>query len=652
MSSANLTAKYRPQTFASVAGQESVKAILSRAALEDKVAPAYLFSGTRGVGKTTIARIFAKAVNCLTAPTAEPCNQCAHCRQITAGAAVDVVEIDGASNRGIDEARRLKEDIGYAPIECRYKVFIIDEAHMLTKEAFNALLKTLEEPPRHTTFILATTEPHKFPATIISRCQHYVFKRLTQQGLLVHLEGVLGREGVPYEMGAVNLIAKRGAGSVRDSMSLLGQVLALGGASLTEADVRQVLGLAGQEAFLTLVTAVRDQDLDGLCRLTRGILDQGLDIGFFLKELAACWRNLFLLKEAKNLSLDLLDLTEDEAASWRELAVSLDLTQIHASWQMTLEGRQRVLKSLEPGLALELLLLNLAYLPRLIPLREAGSGGQGGGMGSAPGGRGGPGPGSGPGGGAGGRQPGGYPPSSGGRPGPGYGASGPTGPTGPAGPSAPSEDFTPSSRPAPPAAPASQPVAPVSSRAATPAQSPAEAPASAADRDISGMESPRSAPASAPDAPLSAPSPAVSSAPSPASPPDASAPAPAGGLAQPPSFEEFWSYLRGKVATGECKLTLNGATGGFEGDTLVVTCSNAFQAERMDPAVLGRALQEMTGREFRVDVRQRAGAVTKSHGELAREAEAHPLVRQLVQEFQAHVGDVEPLRAGNGAEKP
>ena len=183
MSTTSLTRKYRPQRFAEVAGQDAVKRILSRAAGEDRVAPAYLFSGTRGVGKTTLARIFAKALNCETAPTAEPCNVCAQCRQITSGISPDVIEIDAATHGGVDEARRLKEDVGYAPLQSRYKVFIIDEAHMLSKAAFNALLKTLEEPPGRVTFVLATTEPHKFPATIISRCQHFIFKRMTQAEL-------------------------------------------------------------------------------------------------------------------------------------------------------------------------------------------------------------------------------------------------------------------------------------------------------------------------------------------------------------------------------------------------------------------------------------------------------------------------------------
>ena len=275
MSHASLAARYRPQTFAEVTGQETVKAILSRAAAEDKVAPAYLLSGTRGVGKTTIARIFAKALNCVHAPTGEPCNQCEQCRRITMGNHVDVVEIDGASNRGIDDARRLREAIAYAPMEGRYKVFIIDEAHMLTRESFNALLKTLEEPPPRATFILATTEAHKFPITIVSRCQHFIFKAIPEAELVAHLTRVLNKEGIPFEENAVRLLARRAAGSVRDSMSLLGQTLALGGDHLTEASTRSVLGLAGQELYERLLSALKAQDCLAVAALTQELLERG-----------------------------------------------------------------------------------------------------------------------------------------------------------------------------------------------------------------------------------------------------------------------------------------------------------------------------------------------------------------------------------------
>ena len=368
MSHANLTARYRPQKFSELAGQETIRAILSRAAAEDKVAPAYLFSGTRGVGKTTVARVFAKALNCAHAPAAEPCNQCDRCRQITLGTSVDVVEIDGASNRGIDDVRKLKEVVGYAPMEGRYRVFIIDEAHMLSRDAFNALLKTLEEPPANVTFIMATTEPHKFPATIISRCQHYVFKRLPEHGLEAHLTNVLSKENVPFEEGAIRLIARRAAGSVRDAMSLLGQVLALGGESLTEKDTRMVLGLAGQELFFSLFATLREGNGASVTRMVSEMLDSGLDLGFFLREMALCWRNMFILRQSGDAALSVLDIPEKEAVRWKEEAERFDLAHIHAAWQMTIDGQRRVLTSLEPALALELLLLNIAMLPKLLPL--------------------------------------------------------------------------------------------------------------------------------------------------------------------------------------------------------------------------------------------------------------------------------------------
>lgn len=368
MSHASLANRYRPQSFAEVTGQDTVKAILSRAAVEDRVAPAYLLSGTRGVGKTTIARIFAKALNCEHAPVAEPCNQCEQCRRITQGNHVDVVEIDGASNRGIDDARRLREAIAYAPMEGRYKVFIIDEAHMLTRESFNALLKTLEEPPPRATFILATTEAHKFPVTIVSRCQHLVFKAIPETELGAHLIRILNREKIPFEEDAVRLLARRAAGSVRDSMSLLGQTLALGGDALTEAATRSVLGLAGQELYERLLRAFKAQDCLAVSGLTKELLEQGVDLGFFLRELTTLWRNLFLLRQAGEAAAAALDMPEGEKKRLIELAPLFDVAYIHAAWQMVLENQRQVLTSLEPSAALELLLLNLTLLPRLVSL--------------------------------------------------------------------------------------------------------------------------------------------------------------------------------------------------------------------------------------------------------------------------------------------
>ncbi|MDR1241418.1 MAG: DNA polymerase III subunit gamma/tau [Deltaproteobacteria bacterium] len=374
MHHASLTTRYRPQTFAELAGQNTLKGILSRAAAEGKIAPAYLFSGTRGVGKTTVARIFAKALNCLapvkTSYGLEPCNACDLCRGITQGSSLDVLEIDGASNRGIDDVRALKESVGYAPMEGRYKIFIIDEAHMLSREAFNALLKTLEEPPAQVTFMLATTEPHKFPLTIVSRCQHYVFKRLSDAELFAHLQKILGRENIRHEDTALRLLVRRAAGSARDAVTLLSQVLALGGTDLKEADTRSVLGLAGQELFFRLLAAIREGDCAALSGLTGQLLDQGIDLGFFLRELTLMWRNLFMLRQIGSAAENLLELPAAEVQKWNGEARNMDLAHIHACWQLTLEGQRRVLTSLEPSLALELLLFNLAMLPRLMPLEQ------------------------------------------------------------------------------------------------------------------------------------------------------------------------------------------------------------------------------------------------------------------------------------------
>jgi DNA polymerase-3 subunit gamma/tau len=372
MKHASLAAHYRPQTFAEVAGQDMVKTILSRAASEDRPAPAYLLSGTRGVGKTTIARIFAKALNCERAPAPEPCNQCPQCRRITQGAHVDVAEIDGASNNRVDDARALRETIGYAPMEGRYKIFIIDEAHMLTTQAFNALLKTLEEPPERVVFIFATTEAHKFPVTIVSRCQHFVFRHLGEEALIAHLTTVLRKENKEFEESAVRLIAKRAAGSVRDGMSLLDQTLALGGARLTAEATREILGLAGQDLFNSLFSAFAERDCAAVAGLTGKIMQQGIDTGFFLRELAAHLRNLFLLRQGGDAMLPTLNLPADEEVFCKSTAQNFSLTHLHAAWQMTLDAQRGIAQSAEPAAAVELLLLNLALLPQLLPLGKLG----------------------------------------------------------------------------------------------------------------------------------------------------------------------------------------------------------------------------------------------------------------------------------------
>ncbi len=663
-SHAALTAKYRPQTFAEVAGQDTLKTILSRAALEGKVAPAYLFSGTRGVGKTTLARIFAKALNCRRGPAAEPCNACDLCRAVTQGNAVDVVEIDGASNRGIDDVRRLKEVVGYAPMEGRYKIFIIDEAHMLSREAFNALLKTLEEPPAGVTFIMATTEPHKFPATIISRCQHYVFKRLSEPALAAHLAGVLEREGVEREETAVRLIARRGAGSVRDAMSLLGQVLALGPGKLTEETARSVLGLAGQEVFLRMVEAFREGDCLSLARLLRDMLDQGLDMGFFLRELSAMWRNMFILRQAGGAALDVVELPEAEARALQKAGEGFSLPQIHACWQMTLEGQRRVLTSLEPALALELLLLNLAMLPRLVPLeqlsaqsRRAASGGP------APAGGGAGGPGNAPGGGTFGGAPGG-------------GAGRPSGQTG--GQGGPTASL---SAPPPDAG---------KDAALTDASSPdmgkdaALADASSPDVGAAAQAAvPRPIPGRARSSAPAAPRPIPAKASAPAVPPEGAAFPRAcaveesfdAGEEDEAAIQAAWAELSPSPDTNppdmnpaisarpgwdfvleRCRedgapawfLTLMGRVKGeWRGDILALAPSDAFTAERLQAKesldILRAALMALCEAMPVLDITAPV-IVSKSRDELKREVRDNPLVQVMLKDFGARILDFGQIR--------
>lgn len=595
----SLTAKYRPRRFAEVAGQEAVKAILSRAAATGKIAPAYMFSGTRGVGKTTIARIFAKALNCEKAPAAEPCNECRMCRQANAGNAPDIIEIDAASHGGVNDVRSLKEDVGYAPLEGRYKVFIIDEAHMLSTAAFNALLKTLEEPPARVTFILASTEAHKFPATILSRCQHYVFKMLPQAELAAHLEKILASEAVEFEPGALRIIARRGAGSVRDSISLLGQALAYSSGVLQESEVRACLGLAGQEVFFALMEAIAGRDLPLLSRTLRQVLDQGLDLGFFLRELAGCWRNMFLLRQGGEAMGQELNLPAEETGLWLEWAGRFTPAHIHACWQMTLEGQQRVIKSLEPAQALELLLLNLACLPDLLPLSALG------------------------------------------------GAVAPSSPSAPSSPAAPSTPRTPPVASAPQTPPASNspssasPVRLAAPVAETRAQASATSAAPPPPWDEPAPAQPAAAPAHAP-APASDPASAAAPAPAPgardAAP--ATTPATATSLSAPSgarSWEGFQQFVASKNGAGSVTGLMQ-AKGELCGAELVLGCLNPTHQRMLeegeDSAKLRRLVAEYFGPDVTLGFACQDSEPVKTDGAISREMQDHPAVQRVRSVFE------------------
>lgn len=294
-----LALKYRPQTFDEIVGQEHVSKTLKNAITSGKVAHAYLFSGPRGIGKTTTARILAKALNCKESPTPQPCSKCTSCVEIVRGSSLDVLEIDGASNRGIDEIRALRENVKFAPVSSRYKIYIIDEAHQITHDAFNALLKTLEEPPRHVIFMLATTQPEKIPPTILSRCQRFSFKLIPQKKIFDRLNYIVGKEKLKIEEEALNLIAYRGEGSLRDAQSLLDQVISYAGNKKIDLqETNFILGVLPFERLVEFSDLIAEHKGKEILSLIDEITESGYNLHQFIKDLRQHFRNMLLIKVA------------------------------------------------------------------------------------------------------------------------------------------------------------------------------------------------------------------------------------------------------------------------------------------------------------------------------------------------------------------
>jgi DNA polymerase-3 subunit gamma/tau len=359
--------KWRPQTFDDVVEQQHVTRTLKNAIRFDRVAHAYLFAGTRGVGKTTMARVLAKALNCEHGPTPDPCGTCSTCLEIAQGASMDIVEIDGASNRGIDEIRDLRETLRYLPSRGRYKVYIIDEVHMLTKEAFNALLKTLEEPPPHVVFIFATTELDKIPHTIISRCQRFEFKRVSLSGIVSQLEHIIDSEGISISPTSLLRIAKAAEGSMRDAQSLFDQVVAYTGTEVDDREVDHLLGSVGSETLAQCLSAIVRQDADTALHTVDALQDEGHDAVAIIRALQEGLRHLIVLKTTDH-PAELIPLSEADLDLLRQVAESASVEDIYGLFQVLVAAEQSLRGAGNPFLVLEMTVIRMARIGRVSSL--------------------------------------------------------------------------------------------------------------------------------------------------------------------------------------------------------------------------------------------------------------------------------------------
>ncbi len=350
--------KWRPQSFDEVIGQEHVTTTLKNAISKDRLACAYLFAGPRGVGKTSVARIFAKALNCVKGPTSSPCQKCPACLEITQSRSLDVIEIDGASNRGIDEIRQLRENVKFAPTQGKYKIYIIDEVHMLTTEAFNALLKTLEEPPEFVKFIFATTHPHKVIPTVLSRCQRFDFLRIPAVKIIAQLEKIIAQEKVDIDKEVVFSLAKAADGSLRDAESMLDQLLSFSAGKISSADVNAVLGIIEQDSLFEVTSKIIDKDSAAAVTLLNKIVDQGKDPHVFLANLIEHFRNLMILKVTSAKS-SLIDLPQEYWDRLFEQASAFSLEEIFSTFNQLVNTQEIAKRFSSSRIPIEIVLVKL-----------------------------------------------------------------------------------------------------------------------------------------------------------------------------------------------------------------------------------------------------------------------------------------------------
>jgi len=361
--------KYRPKTFEEVVGQKPVVQTLQNAIRADRVGQAYIFSGMRGTGKTTVARILAKALNCQHGPTPTPCNSCEFCVEINEDRSVDVLEIDGASSRTVDDISPIRDTAKYKPIHSRFKIIYIDEVHMLSAHAFNALLKTLEEPPERTIFIFATTEFHKVPATIISRCQHFEFKKISQKDIINHLLGIAQKEKITISPNGLSLIAQAAEGSLRDAQSLLDQAVAFSGEVIQDDELKVILGAISRELLFECSSLILAQAPAGVFSLVEKVIEKGYDLRFFFKELIHHFRDLMLVKSVQDVE-GLLPLNPEELQQLRRESEKCSLEDILRYLQALQQAEQGLRFSSHPQIYLETLLVKLCHFQKIVSLKE------------------------------------------------------------------------------------------------------------------------------------------------------------------------------------------------------------------------------------------------------------------------------------------
>jgi len=363
-----ISRKYRPQRFDEVIGQSHICSTLQNAIKSNRISHAYLFTGSRGIGKTSTARILAKSLNCLNPEGIDPCNKCQNCIEITAGRSMDVLEIDGASNRGIDQIRDLRENVKYPPSNSKNRIFIIDEVHMLTKEAFNALLKTLEEPPSHVIFIFATTEPLKIPATIISRCQRYDFHRIPIREIVRHLSSIAQNENVEVTDDILMLVAKKAEGGMRDAESLLDQLIAFSGQSVSLEEAKKILSLIDYEYYIDISNKVLKNDTGSLLQVAGSVIDDGINLTEFFTGFSEHFRNLLVASATG--SVDMLDLPDNMKQRYREVAQKWDAADLLRLIKLLTDAQAGLRTSINYRMHIEFTLLRMGAMHKTVTIED------------------------------------------------------------------------------------------------------------------------------------------------------------------------------------------------------------------------------------------------------------------------------------------